>query len=123
MPHSALGPGAPAPCPLKPTALPVVRARPLPAARRSTLDAWDSTLDARRSLPVPARRSLPVPARRSLPGALALFRAPWLEDPRARFRPQNGCFPPFFRDSGPRGGGAAAPALFLSNNYVINDMA
>ena len=112
------------PCP------PVVRARPLPAARRSTLDArrstldaWDSTLDARRSLPVPARRSLPVPARRSLPGALALFRAPWLEDPRARFRPQNGCFPPFFRDSGPRGGGAAAPALFLSNNYVINDMA
>ena len=81
----------------------------------STLDAWDSTLDA--------WDSMPVPARRSLPGALAMFRAPWLEDPRARFRPQNGCFPPFFRDSGPRGGGAAAPALFLSNNYVINDMA
>ena len=47
----------------------------------------------------------------------------WRKGPGARFRVRNGGFPGFFRDSGPRGGEAAAPALFRTNNYGKNDMA
>ena len=43
--------------------------------------------------------------------------------PGACFRVRNGGFLGFFRDSGPRGGEAAAPALFRTNNYGKNDMA
>ena len=72
--------------------------------------------------PMPACPPARLPAC-PMPGAWSGFRAPWLKGPGARFRVRNGGFPGFSRDSGPRGGVAAAPALFRTNNHRKNDMA
>ena len=56
-------------------------------------------------------------------GPWSVVRAPCPKGPGARFRLRNGGFLPFIRDSGPRGGVAAAPALFRTNNHRKNDMA
>jgi len=115
VPHSALGPGAPAPCPLKPTALPVVRgpwsvpARgPCPpAARCPALDARCSTLDARclgldsRCPALAARRVVRV-SRTMAGGSPGPIQAPeWLFS--AIF--------PRFRPTGGRGGGSGLVSL------------